>query len=215
MYREPGKLFDKINDSDILRKHIPKQLELDKFLHKLKHRVLYDYEIPFSVKELAAEYPKSPLYRDVYNYIEKGFLPAEIKGKLARQLRADVEDYVIMDGVLFKFKYSKDSKQDPTLRLVIPERLVSHVLYQYHDTYFITGIDSSLNVKGRTPETISLKKTAQTELKCLGLLCKVIHNKYFMATYFQLSMKVSSPLDIFSPFLSYSMMLHIHTIGWI
>ncbi len=134
MYREPGKLFDKINDSDILRKHIPKQLELDKFLHKLKHRVLHDYEIPFSVKELAAEYPKSPLYRDVYNYIKKGFLPAEIKGKSARQLKADAEDYVIMDGVLFKFKYSKDSKQDPMLRLVIPERLVPHVLYQYHNT---------------------------------------------------------------------------------
>ncbi len=39
-----------------------------------------------------------------------------------------------MDGILFKFKYFKDSKQDPTLRLVIPERLVPHVLYQYHDT---------------------------------------------------------------------------------
>ncbi len=30
MYREPGKLFDKLNDADILRKHIPKKLELDK-----------------------------------------------------------------------------------------------------------------------------------------------------------------------------------------
>ena len=134
MYREPSKLFDEISDRDILRKHIPKQKELDKFLHKLKSRVLHDYEIPFSIKELAAEYPKSPFYRDIYNYIQKGFISSEIRGKAVRQLKAQSEDYVIIDGVLFRFMYPKDMTQYPIPKLVIPERLIPHILYQYHDT---------------------------------------------------------------------------------
>ena len=54
------KLFNKIPEDTIFRKHIPKQVELDKFIDALKEKVIHDYNIPISVKALRAEYKRSP-----------------------------------------------------------------------------------------------------------------------------------------------------------
>ena len=43
----------------IFRKHLPRQLEINKFLESLKRKVIYDYDIPISNKELNAEYGKA------------------------------------------------------------------------------------------------------------------------------------------------------------
>ena len=56
MYRKSKKLFDEIQDEKIFRKHLPRQLEINKFLESLKRKVIHDYEIPISVKELSVEY---------------------------------------------------------------------------------------------------------------------------------------------------------------
>ena len=48
------KLFHKIPENTILRKHIPKQVELDKFTDALKEKVIHDYNIPISVKAFRA-----------------------------------------------------------------------------------------------------------------------------------------------------------------
>ena len=50
------KLFKKIPEDTIFRRHIPKQVELDKFIDALKEKVIHDYNIPVSVKALRAEY---------------------------------------------------------------------------------------------------------------------------------------------------------------
>ncbi len=36
MYREKERMFEHINDEDIIRKHIPKQIELDRWMEKIK-----------------------------------------------------------------------------------------------------------------------------------------------------------------------------------
>ena len=133
MYREKERMFDHINDEDIIREHIPKQVELDKWLEKLKRKVIHDYDVPISVKELSAEYNESPCFRDIYKYLDKGFIPAAYKGSKLRTLKALAEDYVLIKGVLFKVTY-KSKKEGITLRMVIPESLVPVILYQYHDT---------------------------------------------------------------------------------
>ena len=44
------KLFNKIPEDTIFRKHIPKQVELDKFIDALKEKVIHDYNIPYISK---------------------------------------------------------------------------------------------------------------------------------------------------------------------
>ena len=59
MYRKSKKLIDEIQDEMIFRKHLPRQIEIYKFLESLKRKVLHDYDISLSAKESSAEYEKS------------------------------------------------------------------------------------------------------------------------------------------------------------
>ena len=56
------KLFNKIPEETVFRKHIPKQVELDKFIDALKEKVIHDYSIHISVKALRAEYKKKSIF---------------------------------------------------------------------------------------------------------------------------------------------------------
>ena len=63
------KLLRKIPEDTVFRKHIPKQVELDRFINALKEKVIYDYNIPIHVKSLRAEYKRNPYFRDIVKYI--------------------------------------------------------------------------------------------------------------------------------------------------
>ena len=65
MCRKSKKLFGKIQDEIIFRKHLPRQLEINKCLESFKGKVIHDYDIPISIKELGAEYEKSPFFKDI------------------------------------------------------------------------------------------------------------------------------------------------------
>ena len=54
-------LFDEIEDEMIFRKHLPRQLKINKFLEFLKRKVIHDYDKPISNKELSTEYEKRPI----------------------------------------------------------------------------------------------------------------------------------------------------------
>ena len=71
--KENYKLMDHILDRDIFRKHIPKQAELDKFIKSMKEKVIHEYNIPITVKELRAAYNNSPYFKDILTYITKGY----------------------------------------------------------------------------------------------------------------------------------------------
>ena len=107
MYRKSKKLFDEIQDEMIFRKHLPRQLEINKFLEPLKRKVIHDYDIPISIKELSAEYEKSPFFMDIYKYITKGHIPSSIKGQALRKLKTGYEDYLVIDDVLVQDKDTK------------------------------------------------------------------------------------------------------------
>ena len=118
----------------IFRKHLPRQLEINKFLESLKKKVIHDYDIPTSIKELSAEYEKSPFFKDIYKYITKGHIPSQIRGQALRKLKTECEDYLAIDDVLFRIKLPKNKSIEPSLLLVIRENYVPTILYQYHDS---------------------------------------------------------------------------------
>ena len=122
------KLFHKIPEETVFRKHIPKQVELDKFIDALKEKVIHDYNIPISIKVLRAEYKRSPYIRDIVKYIRMGYC-SYVAQRLFKML---CEDYLLMDGILFKIRYVKKHKGKPTLVLCVPEKYIPIILYQYH-----------------------------------------------------------------------------------
>ena len=130
--QERKPLFKHIPDYQIFRAHIPHATELKKFMKQLKAKVIHDYNLPISVKELRAEYPTSPAFKDIYNYVIKGTL--HLFGSAARKFKQQCEDFVVMSGVLFKIRYERLDKGRPSLVLCVPEKYLPTILYQYHDS---------------------------------------------------------------------------------
>ena len=64
-------------------------------------------DLPISIKELSAEYGKSPFFMDIYKYITKGHIPSSIKGQALRKLKTECEDYLVIDDVLFRIQIPK------------------------------------------------------------------------------------------------------------
>ena len=91
-------------------------MELDKFIDALKEKVIHDYNIPISIKALRAEYKRSPYFRDIVKYIRTGY--CSYVGKAQRLFKMLCEDYLLMDGILFKIRYVKEHKGKPTLVLM-------------------------------------------------------------------------------------------------
>ena len=124
------RLFKKIPEDTVFRKHIPKQVELDRFIDALKEKVIHDYNIPIHVKALRAEYKRSPYFKDIVKYIKTGY--CSYVGKAQRLFKMLCEDYILMDDILFKIRYVKEQKGKPTLVLCVPEKYIPIILYQYH-----------------------------------------------------------------------------------
>ena len=130
--QERKPLFKYIPDYQIFRAHIPKAAELKKFMKQLKSKVIHDYNLLISVKELSAEYPTSPAFKDIYNYVIKWTL--HLFGSSARRFKQQCEDFVIMSGVLFRIRYDRLDKRKPSLVLCVPEKYLPTILYQYNDS---------------------------------------------------------------------------------
>ena len=81
-------LIGQILNSNLFMHCIPKQVELDKFLQICKKKVIHDFSLPISIKELRAEYPNSPFFsKDTYRYIVKG--SCSFTGKAKRVFKAE------------------------------------------------------------------------------------------------------------------------------
>ena len=130
LFREDKPLFKPGTEISLFMKHIPKQKELDKFVNYLKQRVIHDCKVPLSAKELKAEYHVDPYFKDIVKYLEKDY--CRYVGKAQTVFKMQCEDYVLVNGVLFKIRYGKEDKGEPSLVLCIPEKFIPTVLYQYH-----------------------------------------------------------------------------------
>ena len=131
LFREDKPLFKPGTEISLFMKHIPKQKELDKCVNYLKQRVIHDCKVPLSVKELKAEYHVDPYFKDIAKYLEKDY--CTYVGKAQTVFKMQCEDYVLVNGVLFKIRYGKEDKGEPSLVLCIPEKFIPTVLYQYHN----------------------------------------------------------------------------------
>ena len=113
---------------------MPKQAELDKYMEKLKKKIINNYELPLTTKELIPEQKRSPFFKDIYKYVTSGRIPSNVTGKAAHILQRECENYLIAEGVLFRIRIPSEPNEEPELLLCIPENNTQYLLYHYQDT---------------------------------------------------------------------------------
>ena len=94
LFREDKPLFKPDTEISLFMKHIPKQQELDKFVNYLRQRVIHEYNVPLTVKELKAEYHVDPYFKDIVKYLEKDY--CRYIGKAQIVFKMQCEDYVLV-----------------------------------------------------------------------------------------------------------------------
>ena len=118
---------------DVFTQHIPKQTDIDKFLQILKAKVTKSYDLSVTVTELVKEYPHSPAFSSIYNYITQNVLPKDKRSQ--RMVIANAENYIVVNGVLFRLIQQK-KVFDTSIKclLVVPEKFENSVFHMFHDT---------------------------------------------------------------------------------
>ena len=79
LYRKPLPILKDAEELDVFTRHIPKQTDIDKFLQILKAKVTKSYDLSVTATELVKEYPHSPAFGSIYNYITQNLLPKDKK----------------------------------------------------------------------------------------------------------------------------------------
>ena len=105
--RKPLPILKDAEELDVFTRHIPKQTDIDKFLRILKAKVTKSYDLSVTATELVKEYPHSPAFSSIYNYITQNVLPKDKRSQ--RMVIANAENYIIANGVLFRLFQTEES----------------------------------------------------------------------------------------------------------
>ena len=121
----------------IIRKHIPRQSDIDKIVRNIETHVIHSLELPIQAQDLVKAYQHSTHFHDIYQYITDGKLPSSIK--VQNCIRAEAFNYVVINNFLFRIDTRKDRlRQSNLFLLVIPEKYEPIILNTYHNS-LLTG----------------------------------------------------------------------------
>ena len=118
----------------IIRKHIPRQSDIDKIVKNIKTCVIHSLELPIQAQDLIKTYQHSTCFCDIYQYITDGKLPSSVK--VQNCIRAELLNYVVINNFLFRIDTQKDRDLDKgnLFLLVIPEKYEPIIFNTYHDS---------------------------------------------------------------------------------
>ena len=115
----------------IIRKHIPRQSDIDKIVRNIETRIIHSLELLIQAQDLVKAYQHSTPFRDIYQYITDGNF------HLAQNcIRAKALNYVVINHFLFRIDTRKDKDVDKgnLFLLVIPEKYEPIIFNTYHDS---------------------------------------------------------------------------------
>ena len=114
----------------IIRKHIPRQSDIDKIVRNIETRVIHSSELPIQAQDLVKAYQNC----DIYQYITDGKLPSSTK--VQNCIRAEALNYVVINHFLFRIDTQKDKDADKgnSFLLVISEKYKPIIFNTYHDS---------------------------------------------------------------------------------
>ena len=118
----------------IIRKHIPRQSDIDKIVKSIETCAIHGLELPNQAQDLIKAYQTSAHFQDIYHYITDGKLPSGNKAQNC--IQAEALNYVIVDNFLFRIDTQKDKERDKgnLFLLVIPEKYEPIIFNTYHDS---------------------------------------------------------------------------------
>ena len=118
----------------IIRKHIPRQSDIDKIVRNIETCVIHSLELPIQAQDLIKAYQHSTRFRDIYHYITDGKLPSSVK--VQNCIRAEAINYVVINNFLFRIDTHKDRDLDKGnyFLLVIPEKYEPIIFNTYHNS---------------------------------------------------------------------------------
>ena len=118
----------------IIRKHIPRQSDIDKIVRNIETCVIHSLELLIQAQDLIKAYQHSTRFRDIYQYITDGKLPSGTKAQNC--IRAEALNYVVISHFLFRIDMQKDKDVDKgnLFLLVIPEKYEPIIFNTYHDS---------------------------------------------------------------------------------
>ena len=112
----------------IIRKHIPRQSDIDKIVKNIETHVIHSLELPIQAQDLVKAYQHSTHFHDIYQYIMDGKLPSSVK--VQNCIRAEALNYIVINNFLFRI----DMQKGNLFLLVIPEKYEPIILNLYHDS---------------------------------------------------------------------------------
>ena len=118
----------------IIRKHIPRQSDIDKIVRNIETRVIHSLKLPIQAQDLIKAYHTSTHFHDIYQYITDGKLPSSSKAQNCITTKA--HNYVVINNFLFWIDMQKDKDIDKgnLFLLVIPEKYEPIIFNTYHDS---------------------------------------------------------------------------------
>ena len=97
----------------------------------LKAKVTKSYDLSVSASQLVKEYPHSPAFNSIYSYITQNVLPKDKRSQ--RMVIANAENYIVVNGVLFKLVKDKRTFDTPIkCLLVVPEKFENSLFHMFH-----------------------------------------------------------------------------------
>ena len=100
----------------IIRKHIPRQFDIDKIVKNIETHVIHSLELLIQAQDLIKAYQYSTLFHDIYQYITDGKLPSSTK--VQNYIRAKALNYVII-----KIQNRLECKINYTLPALLPNKI--------------------------------------------------------------------------------------------
>ena len=134
IHKNPNHLYQLIPPLLIIRKHIPRQSDIDEIVKTIETRMIHGLELPIQAQDLIKAYQTSVHFQDIYHYIADGKLPSGSKAQNC--IHTEALNYVIVNNFLFRIDTQKDKDRDKgnLLLLVIPEKYEPIIFHTYHDS---------------------------------------------------------------------------------
>ena len=123
----PAPLIEDVDITKQVHKHLPKQVDIDKLLKQIEHKILRQTKLPVGIKDIKAHYQKSPHFQAIYKYLDTGKVPSGKKEN--NNLHRDLKNYFLLDGLLFRIA---QGTQKTKAQLCIPTSMVDTILFWYH-----------------------------------------------------------------------------------
>ena len=118
----------------VIRKHIPRQSDIDKIVKSIETQVIHRLELLIQARDLVKACQTSMHFQDIYHYITDGKLQSGAKAQNC--IHAEALNYIVINNFLFRIDTQKDKDRDKgnLFLLVIPEKYEPIILHTYHDS---------------------------------------------------------------------------------